>query len=143
MATVDRERLRDAAGAVHLYTPCPGTPDRVTGHREPPEHPHPDAILHARWSGWGIPPHDYGSPLSDVIAYYAAHPNGEGHPVSGDETVRFRRWRSTEHYWPRFRDIAHVLYPCGRLPAPVGDEPAPEQHPDQLTIFDALEAMQK
>ena len=142
MAVVDRERLRDSTGAVHLYRPVPDTEDPVTGHREPPEQPHPDAILHARWSGWGIPPDETRS-LEDVLAYYAAHPGSEGHPFSGDETVRFRRWRSPEHYWPRFRDIAHVLYPGGRLPVPVGDEPADDQHPDQLTIFDALEAMQK
>ena len=50
----------------------------------------------------------------------------------------------TDH-WPRFRDIAHVLYPGGVLPTPVGDEPEPEPTPEtdprQLTIFDALEAM--
>lgn len=137
---VDRERLRASTGVIRLYTPCPDTPDSSTGHREPPAHPHPDAILHARWSGWGIPPDETRS-LEDVLAYQAAHPDGEGHPVSGDETVRLRHWRSPEHYWPRFRDIAHVLYPGGHLPVPVGDEPADGQHPDQLTIFDALEAM--
>ena len=119
---VDRERLRDSTGAVHLYRPVPDTEDPVTGHREPPEHPHPDAILRSRWSGYGIPPDETRS-LEDVLAYYAAHPDSEGHPVSGDETVRFRRWRSPEHYWPRFRDIAHVLYPGGVIPVPVGSEP--------------------
>lgn len=138
MATVDRERLRDAAGVVHLYTPCPDTPDRVTGHREPPEHPHPDAILHARWSGWGIPPDETRS-LEDVAAYYVAHPDSEGHPVSGDETVRFRRWRSTEHYWPRFRDIAHVLYPGGVIPVPPVEPLPPEDDPRQTDLFDLLE----
>lgn len=47
--------------------------------------------------------------------------------------------------FPRFRDIAHVLYPGGVLPVPVRDEPepaAPERpEPYQQTIFDALEAM--
>ena len=135
MALVDREKMTDATGAVHLYRPVPNNTPGV-----PPEYPHPDAILRSRWSGYGIPPDETRS-LEDVLAYYAAHPDSEGHPVSGDETVRFRRWRSPEHYWPRFRDIAHVLYPGGRLPVPVGDEPADGQHPDQLTIFDALEAM--
>ena len=141
MALVTRERMRDATGAVHLYTPCPDTPDRVTGHREPPEHPHPDAILRSRWSGHGIP-RDETRSLECVLAYYAAHPDSEGHPVSGDETVRFRHWRSPGHYWPRFRDIAHVLYPGGQVPVPVVDEPQEPERPApvQLDLLDALGA---
>lgn len=123
---VNRERLRDSTGAVRLYTPVPDTPHPVTGHREPPECPHPDAVLHTRWSGWGIPP-DETSSLQAAADYLAANPGSEGHPVSGDETVRFRRWRSEERYWPRFRDIAHVLYPGGQVPVRPDLTPEPEQ----------------
>ena len=63
MALVDREKMTDATGAVHLYRPVPNNTPGV-----PPEYPHPDAIHHARTSGRGLHPCFHLRPL-DPPAY--------------------------------------------------------------------------
>lgn len=106
-------------------------------------------------------------PLAEIAAYYAAHPDSEGHPVSGDECARARYsqcgdpdpdpttgCRGEKHCqaapheggagWiygrtARYRDIAHVLYPGGTAPVPVEDAPAPHpEAPVQLALFELL-----
>lgn len=151
MALVDREKMTDATGAVHLYRPVPNSTPGV-----PPEYPHPDAIHHARASGRGLHPCFHLQPLADDLAYYEERGEEPDMPVDGDQTARWRalqcwdditgrlkkksgytgsepcenpecphpkphcagQWFSDD--WPRFRDIAHVLYPGGRVPWPLG-----------------------
>lgn len=151
MALVDREKMTDATGAVHLYRPVPDSTPGV-----PPEYPHPDAIHHARTSGRGLHPCFHLRPLAEDLAYYEERGEEPDMPVDGDQTARWRalqcwddqigrqpdkkRFTGTEPCenpecphpkphcagqwfsddWPRFRDIAHVLYPGGRVPWPLG-----------------------
>ncbi|WP_422117790.1 hypothetical protein [Brachybacterium sp. UNK5269] len=159
-------KMRDATGKVATYRTNPGTPDKATGHIEPPALPHPDEILTVRWSGYFIPSSST-RPLAEVAAYYAAHPDSEGEPISGDECARVRYsqcgdpdpdpttgCRGEEHCqaaphaggtgWiygrtARYRDIAHVLYPGGTAPVPVEDASAPgPEAPVQLALFEYL-----
>lgn len=151
MALVDREKMTDATGAVHLYRPVPNNTPGI-----PPEYPHPDAIHHARTSGRGLHPCFHLRPLAEDLAYYEERGEEPDMPVDGDQTARWRalqcwddqigrqpdkkkftgnepcenpecphpkphcagQWFSDD--WPRFRDIAHVLYPGGRVPWPLG-----------------------
>lgn len=147
MALVDREKMTDATGAVHLYRPVPNNTPGV-----PPEYPHPDAIHHARSSGRGLHPCFHLRPLAEDLAYYEERGEEPEMPVDGDQTARWRalqcwddqigrqpdkkkftcenpecphpkphcagQWFSDD--WPRFRDIAHALYPGGRVPWPLG-----------------------
>lgn len=151
MALVDREKMTDATGAVHLYRPVPNNTPGV-----PPEYPHPDAIHHARTSGRGLHPCFHLRPLAEDLVYYEERGEEPEMPVDGDQTARWRalqcwddqigrqpdkkkftgtepcenpecphpkphcagQWFSDD--WPRFRDIAHVLYPGGRVPSPLG-----------------------
>lgn len=154
------QKLRDAFGQVATYRTNSASPDRATGHPEPPEHPHPDELLRVRFSGYFIPA-NCRRPLADIAAYYAAHPESEGHPISGDECARVRHmqcgdpqpdphtgcrgpehcqaaphepgsgWLSERH--PHYRDIAHALYPAGRVPQP---RPAQPIQLDLLTFLD-------
>lgn len=147
MAVVTHERMRDSTGAVHLYREVADMPDQETGHREPPESPHPAAVLRVRFSGFAVVP-TADRKIGDVIAYYAEHPD-EGEPISGDETARFWHWRGSGRRWPCFCDIAHVLYPGGAVPVPVRDTPLgsakdegdPPAEPEQLDIYEVLAAL--
>lgn len=168
MALVDRERMKDATGAVHLYRPVPNsTPGKV------PAHPHPDATHDVTWSGWGLHPckHTHET-VQDYLDWCEAEGREPDHPISGDQTARWRylqcwddvigrtrakfysgaepcenpecphpkphcagQWFSDR--WPRFRDIAHALYPGGVVPVPVDDLPKDED-PVQLDLIDYL-----
>ncbi|GAB4097679.1 hypothetical protein GCM10028787_31540 [Brachybacterium horti] len=161
------ELLRDATGKIARYRPWASN-EGTQGRPEVPERPHPDEILRVRFSGFGIP-HASRRPLSETIDYYAAHPDSEGEPISGDEVARFRHFqcgdpdpdpetacRGPEHCpaaphrpgtgWVRgaqYRDIAHVLYPGGTVPVRVkGAGPALEvdEQPVQLDLLDYLNA---
>ncbi|PZT98928.1 MAG: hypothetical protein DI630_18170 [Gordonia sp. (in: high G+C Gram-positive bacteria)] len=160
------EKMIDATGKVATYRANSGIPDKSTGHCEPPKNPHPDEMLRVRWSGYFIPSSNR-HPVAETIAYYAAHPDAEGHPVSGDELARTQhtqcgdpdpdqtyRCRGPQYCqaapheggtgWlsdriPRYRDIAHVLYPGGVAPEPWA-KPAPDE-PKQLDLLDYLEGV--
>lgn len=157
-------KMRDATGKVRTYRTNAGTPSPATGHPEPPEHPHPDEVLKARWTGYFIPAMGGGS-VVETAAYYAAHPESEGHPVSGDDTARTLRSQCGDRArtgecrgpdfcqaaphegngWisdrvPRYRDIARSLYPAGTAPVPAEDAARPTG-PVQLDLFDALEEL--
>lgn len=82
-------KMRDATGKVATHRTNSNTPSKATGHIEPPALPHPDEILTVRWSGYFIPSSST-RPIAEIAAYYAAHPDSEGHPVSGDECARVR-----------------------------------------------------
>lgn len=170
MATY-RRKMQDATGAVRTYRTNSNAPSAATGHREPPALPDPDEVLLVNWSGYFIPP---GSQrvLAEVAAYYAAHPESEGEPISGDETARARYsrcgdpspdaatgCRGADHCpaapheggrgWitgrvPRYRNIAHTLYPGGVVPTPVGEEEGSEhqgQEPEQLDLLAYLSTL--
>lgn len=157
-------KMRDGTGQVATYRTNSGACAPVTGHREPPVRPHPDEILMVRWSGYFVPSSDT-RPVAETAAYYAAHPESEGHPVSGDENARTRYsqcgdtnpdqfagcrgegyCQAAPHDGGRgwitgrtayYRDIAHVLYPGGTAPVPVEDAPT-EEGPVQLDLLDYL-----
>lgn len=157
-------KMRDATGKVATYRTNSGTPSKVTGHCEPPVRPHPDELLTVHWSGYFIPPSSSRS-VAEVAAYYAAHPESEGEPISGDQLARTIRSQcgdsnpdqfagcrgegycqaaphGSSRGWitdriARYRDIAHVLYPGGVAPVPVEDAPEGEE-PVQLDLFDYL-----
>lgn len=157
-------KMRDATGQVTTHRTNSGGVDPTTGHREPPARPHPDEILMVRWSGFFVPSSST-HPVAEIAAYYAAHPESEGHPVSGDEMARTRYsqcgdvdpdpatgcrgegyCQAAPHEggtgWitgriARYRDIAHVLYPGGVAPVPVEDAPQ-DEGPVQLDLLEYL-----
>lgn len=129
----------------------------------------PDDRLKVHFSGYPVVPSG-GRPILEVVAYYAAHPDSPGEPISGDQTARWRHLqcgdpapepgtgcRGPEHCaaaphgpgtgwirdWPRYRDIARVLYPGGVAPVPVEDPPAviEDEGPVQLDLLEYLAAL--
>lgn len=162
------QKMRDARGKVATYRLNANNPDTRTGHPEPPARPHPDELLRVRWSGYFIPSSNR-RPLAETAAYYEAHPESEGHPISGDECARVRRsqcgdtgqdpatgCRGPEHCaaapheggagWidsrvPRYRDIAHTLYLSGQAPVPA-TRPGPSRpEPEQLDLLTYLTSL--
>lgn len=158
------QKMRDATGAIATYrlnTSSAGTQGNPDGI---PAHPHPDELLCVVFSGFPVTPTGDRN-VHDVAAYYAAHPESEGEPISGDQTARWRhlqcgdpdpedgtRCRGPEHCaaaphgpgtgwvhpWPTYRDIAHVLYPCGIAPEPVVDAPVVDENVDGPVQLDLL-----
>lgn len=201
MALVDREEMRDATGAVRLYKPVPGnTPGDPPEHPHPDAqhhartsgrgihpcfHLHPLADVLAYYAERGEEPDmpvdgDQTARWRALQCWDDATGRLQQKTYTGTEPCEnpecphpqphcAGQWFSK--HWPRFRDIAHVLYPEGRVPWPVGFNgpriygpgpdreqwqpfeaiaalPAPEPppapaapEPEQLDLFDALEAM--
>lgn len=95
----------------------PGSDDRHSaypGKNGPPAGlPDPSEILRVHRSGFGC---SQDRPVAELEAYYVPRLDGcEGHPVSGDEMMRFRRHQSQTGWqgWLHYIDIAPVLYPHG------------------------------
>ena len=101
-----------------LY-PNPGFDDRHSvypGKNGPPAGlPDPHEVLRVHWSGYAC---GWNEAIADRDAYYRPRlDESEGFPVSGDELARWSRFQGPHgggwRGWPRYADIAHVLYPHG------------------------------
>ncbi len=150
MALVDREQMTDATGTTRLYRPVPdNTPGVPPEHPHPDAthqarssgrglhpcfHLHPLADVLAYYEERGVEPD---MPVDgdqtarwrrlqcwdDVTGRLQQKTYPGSEPCENPECPHPQphcagQWFSDE--WPRFRDIAHVLYPEGRVPWPLG-----------------------
>lgn len=150
MALVDREQMTDATGAVHLYRPTPDNspgvppeyphPDaqhqaRTSGQGlHPCTHLHPLTDVLAYYEQRGEEPDipvdgDQTARWKRLQCWDDVTGRLQQKTYSGSEPCENPdcphpqphsggQWFSKD--WPRFRDIAHVLYPEGRVPWPLG-----------------------
>lgn len=120
--TAGPEWLTDANGNTHLYREAPHTLNKHTGHREPPEYPHPYGLLVARSSGNAIMPGPYGSrPLAEWIDQIDPD---KGHPVDGDATARLASW----HCWDCYVCRTGAKWAYGTEPCVLDECPIPGLH---------------